>query len=53
MPLLVSVCNDGFHGVHCREQCDCGEGNSCDAHTGACICPPGYTGNNCTEGKWT
>ncbi|XP_033117433.1 uncharacterized protein LOC117117283 [Anneissia japonica] len=35
---------------YCESDCPvCYNGGVCSVHFGACICPPGFTGNNCEE----
>ena len=36
-------CLPGTHGVNCANQCKCQNDGHCDAITGLCDCPPGFT----------
>ncbi|KAL2296493.1 hypothetical protein Nmel_015812, partial [Mimus melanotis] len=54
IPVLCSLsahalaCPEGLWGSGCQEICpDCANNASCDPATGACLCPPGYTGQRC------
>ena len=45
------ACPSGFYGKDCRFQCfDCPL-NSCYPNNGSCICPGGWTGENCRQGQ--
>lgn len=56
IPGLLSVshataCVNGMFGVHCEEHCACRKGATCHHVTGACLCPPGWRGSHCEQGK--
>ncbi|XP_014674017.1 PREDICTED: serine/arginine repetitive matrix protein 1-like [Priapulus caudatus] len=40
-------CPDFFYGYHCRHQCECEHGASCDPVRGECMCTAGWHGNTC------
>ena len=35
----------------CNMPCFCPDGVRCDSITGKCLCPPGFTGDQCQKGK--
>ncbi|ROT67998.1 putative angiopoietin-1 receptor [Penaeus vannamei] len=46
--LVVRDCEAGRYGWNCESWCpDCENGGICHPRTGACICPPGYSGPTC------
>ncbi|KAJ8040783.1 Tyrosine-protein kinase receptor Tie-2 [Holothuria leucospilota] len=49
--LYVRACHKGFYGFNCNQPCTCQNGGLCDELTGECICPPGFSGSSCEEGK--
>lgn len=56
IPSLLSVshataCVGSTFGVHCEEHCACRKGAACHHVTGACLCPPGWKGSHCEQGK--
>ena len=48
------LCEPGSFGHLCRHTCECGiEGTeSCDRHSGECICKPGWKGKWFTWNRW-
>jgi len=52
----VVGCPGGNWGPGCSKPCPCKSGGRCEAHTGQCICGPGWKGlhcqNKCEEGSW-
>ncbi|XP_077509024.1 limulus clotting factor C-like [Amblyomma americanum] len=40
-------CPPGRYGRWCEERCQCQNGGTCDTKTGACACPPSFTGAHC------
>ena len=46
-----SRCPAGYWGQTCDKRCECQHDGSCDAETGKCQCSPGWTGEQCNEGK--
>ncbi|CAN8004147.1 unnamed protein product, partial [Ixodes hexagonus] len=48
--LVVRVCPSKTYGYQCRRTCPtCHNGGVCHDITGVCVCPPGFTGENCEE----
>lgn len=48
----IPECEKGRWGLACAESCpDCENGGECDKQNGTCVCPPGYTGNLCQDGR--
>lgn len=50
--LLPSGCPPGRYGPGCEQLCRCLNGGSCDTATGACRCPAGFLGADCSLGEW-
>ncbi|XP_006812333.2 uncharacterized protein LOC102801023 [Saccoglossus kowalevskii] len=51
MRLIVRSCPNGKYGDTCLFNCPtCYNGGICNADTGECICPPGFTGDDCNTG---
>ena len=52
--MYISVCEDGYYGPGCANQCSIHCAEACDkfSETGACSgnCLDGYITDNCTEG---
>ena len=48
---LRSACGKGMYGRDCMEHCDC-KFDYCDARNGTCLCPEGWTGLRCDQGKF-
>ncbi|CAL1547133.1 unnamed protein product, partial [Lymnaea stagnalis] len=48
--ITCTECIDGKYGINCNKSCTCQMANSktCDNVNGACICLPGWKGENCT-----
>lgn len=46
----MQSCPRGRYGANCRLTCDCGN-FSCDSVSGACHCPPGLSGPECSQSK--
>lgn len=45
-------CPAGRWGPDCQSSCEpCANGGQCNRETGACDCPPGYTGASCSASK--
>ncbi|XP_049271216.1 clotting factor C-like [Rhipicephalus sanguineus] len=42
-----SSCPPGRFGHWCEERCQCQNGGTCDSNTGACACPPSFSGTHC------
>lgn len=51
--LSLAACPTGFYGEGCNQTCSCRNDGICHPASGQCVCTPGWTGANCTEGKWT
>jgi len=50
--LIAAACPEGRWGLGCQELCpECANNGSCDPATGACVCPPGFTGSRCQDGE--
>ena len=51
--LIILVCSDNKYGRNCALDCQCHLKNTvlCDPVSGNCSCKPGWTGQDCTEGK--
>lgn len=49
--LYLADCPAGYWGINCAERCQCKNSGECDTVTGECICPPGYFGRMCEEGR--
>ncbi|XP_063963207.1 receptor-type tyrosine-protein phosphatase delta-like [Lytechinus pictus] len=48
---MVRDCPAGFWGRGCDQDCpNCLNGGICDDVTGVCVCPPGFTGQLCSNG---
>eukprot|EP00057_Strongylocentrotus_purpuratus_P031007 XP_783327.2 PREDICTED: receptor-type tyrosine-protein phosphatase F [Strongylocentrotus purpuratus] len=48
--VIVRGCPAGFWGRGCDQDCpNCLNGGICDDVTGECVCPPGFTGQLCTN----
>ena len=43
----VSVCDKGFYGADCADECSCANGIRCDPGTGSCLCGLGVRGADC------
>ena len=44
------ILEQGRYGAGCGNECQCGNGVSCDPFTGVCRCPPGVSGSRCQSG---
>ena len=44
-------CGPDFFGSGCLQRCICTNGGRCDHVTGTCLCLPGWTGEQCEEGR--
>lgn len=50
--LFFLDCPAGQWGPDCQSSCEpCANGGQCNRETGACDCPPGYTGASCSVCK--
>lgn len=49
---LPAGCPPGRYGPGCEQLCGCLNGGSCDAATGACHCPTGFLGADCSLSEW-
>lgn len=47
----ATACARDRFGIHCEEHCTCRRGATCHHVTGACLCPPGWRGSRCEDGK--
>lgn len=45
------ACPPGFHGMGCKQACECQQGAPCDPVSGQCLCPTGFQGQLCEEGE--
>ena len=50
-PHLSAACLRGWFGEACAQRCSCPPGAACHHVTGACRCPPGFTGSGCEQGR--
>lgn len=50
---LLAACPTGSYGEGCNQTCSCRNDGICHPASGRCVCTPGWTGPNCTEGEWT
>lgn len=50
---LLAACPAGFYGEGCNQTCSCRNDGICHPASGQCVCTPGWTGPNCTEGEFT
>lgn len=48
---LPAGCPPGRYGSGCVQVCKCLNGGSCDTATGACHCPAGFLGADCSLGE--
>ena len=46
---MFSVCEEGFYGDKCEEECHCGIMGHCEPTSGRCICALGWQGPTCEE----
>ena len=49
--LRYTECFNDTYGIDCLETCFCMNGGTCDSAIG-CVCADGWTGTNCTIGRW-
>lgn len=47
------ACDAQHWGLECRLACECQNGGVCDALTGSCLCPSGFTGEHCQVHRHT
>lgn len=45
----TAACSADRWGDACQHMCLCHNGGTCDRASGACVCPPGYTGATCQD----
>lgn len=45
-------CLPGHFGAGCKHSCRCLNGGDCDRHSGRCLCPAGWTGDQCQSREW-
>lgn len=50
LTFLFLVCEVGYFGQNCTQECDCTIDEPCSHITGLCSCPPGKTGKQCETG---
>lgn len=50
-PSLPAGCPSGLYGPGCEHICKCLNGGTCDPATGACYCPAGFLGADCSLGE--
>lgn len=50
--LFPAACPPGRFGPGCEQLCRCLNGGSCDPVTGACHCPAGLLGPDCSLSEW-
>lgn len=48
----AAECLPGRPGARCPRSCGCRHGGRCDPHTGSCLCPAGWTGDECQSCEW-
>ncbi|XP_071953437.1 tyrosine-protein kinase receptor Tie-1-like [Antedon mediterranea] len=49
--LIVRGCSASHYGTDCQNFCPtCYNGGVCDDVSGLCVCPPGFKGEDCSEG---
>lgn len=48
----AAECLPGRLGARCPRSCGCRHGGRCDPHTGSCLCPAGWTGDECQSCEW-
>lgn len=46
-------CPEGTWGLQCNLTCSCLNSATCQAHTGICLCKPGFWGAQCQHSKHT
>src|SRR6218665_887139 len=44
---FLKGCPAGFFGFNCKAPCRCENDATCDAASGQCYCPSGWTGEHC------
>ncbi len=49
---LLAACPPSSYGEGCNQTCSCRNDGICHPASGQCVCTPGWTGPNCTEGEW-
>jgi len=47
--VALTACGRGTYGINCSESCSCERGATCHSATGQCLCPVGWTGDQCAE----
>ena len=47
MAVCFEACPPDRFGPSCSLPCECENGATCDPQTGACFCPPTFTGEHC------
>lgn len=53
LPSWLSLgCPPRMFGVNCSQSCQCDPGEMCHPETGACVCPPGHSGEHCKMGEF-
>lgn len=45
-------CLPGRFGAGCKHSCRCLNGGDCDRRSGRCLCPAGWTGDQCQSREW-
>lgn len=47
------ACKEGYFGTNCSRECSSNcQPDTCRHTDGSCSCAPGWTGDNCTTGKF-
>lgn len=45
-------CSEGTWGLQCNQTCSCLNSATCQAHTGTCLCKPGFWGAQCQHSEY-